>query len=425
MSSMGNMLKKIWNKGLPHIFAGSFLTKCISFFGSIVLVRTLSKSDYGVLSYLENIYGYIWIFAGLGLSNAILRFVVLKDEKEYKQRYFEYAVKTAMMYNLLLILLAAILNTFYPHRAEYQDYSWLFYILLMSLPFQYVTDNVLGHERAMFDNRRYVAFSLVLSFAVISSKILFGKLYGLYGAVFSQAAVYILLAVLFYGSTCKTHYGRVSFPKRGKLENEKEVNVYSLQYMITNGLWALFMLNDTFILGRFYGAEMIAEYRVAYTIPGSVALISSSIGIFVAPYFVRNEKNREWVRDRFKKTYLLSAVFVAAVCALIAVLTQPLVKFLYGEQYLTVVPVMRLLLLAAFFNCGLRYTTANILAAMGQVKYNMIISAIGMILQIIINLIIVPHYAAMGIATTSCIVYLFMAASLMIIFYRKYLANKG
>ena len=50
---MKEMLKKIWNKGLPHIFAGSFLTKCISFFGSIVLVRALSKSDYGVLSYLS------------------------------------------------------------------------------------------------------------------------------------------------------------------------------------------------------------------------------------------------------------------------------------------------------------------------------------------------------------------------------------
>ena len=105
----------------------------------------------------------------------------------------------------------------------------------------------------------------------------------------------------------------------------------------------------------------------------------------------------------------------------IALLAQPVVRILYGVQYLSVVPVMRILLLAAFFNCGLRYTTANILAAMGQVKYNMIISAIGMVLQIIINIIIVPHYASVGIAVTSCIVYLFMAVSLMIVFYRKYL----
>lgn len=422
MDSFKKMMTSIWKKGLPHIFAGSFLTKCISFFGSIVLVRTLSKTDYGVLSYLENIYGYVWILAGLGFSNAILRFVVLKDSTEEKKQYFQYAVSTALLFNLLLVVIAAAFNTVYPHREEYQSYAWLFYVLLLSLPFQYVTDNVLGHERAMFDNRSYVRFSVILTFSVIVSKIIFGKYYGIYGAVFSQVTVYILLALLFYSITCIRHYGAIEFPKRQCLENSREVDVYSVQYMITNGLWALFMLNDTFILGRFFGAEVIAEYRVAYTIPGSVALISSSIGIFVAPYFVRNEDNKKWVVDYFKKTYAISAAFVGAICIVIALLARPIVLFLYGEQYLAAVPIMRILLLAAFFNCGLRYTTANILAAMGQIKYNMIISAVGIILQVAINLLIVPHYAAVGIAVTSCVVYLIMAISLLIVFYRRYVS---
>lgn len=422
MDSFKRMMTNIWKKGLPHIFAGSFLTKCISFFGSIVLVRTLSKTDYGVLSYLENIYGYVWILAGLGFSNAILRFVVLKDSTEEKKQYFQYAVSTALLFNFLLIVIAAAFNTIYPHREEYQSYAWLFYVLLLSLPFQYITDNVLGHERAMFDNRSYVRFSVILTFSVIVSKIIFGKFYGIYGAVFSQVTVYILLALLFYSITCTRHYGAIEFPRRHPLGNRREVDVYSIQYMITNGLWALFMLNDTFILGRFFGAEVIAEYRVAYTIPGSVALISSSIGIFVAPYFVRNEDNKKWVVDYFKRTYAISAVFVGAICIVIALLARPIVLLLYGEQYLAAVPIMRILLLAAFFNCGLRYTTANILAAMGQIKYNMIISAVGIILQIAINLLIVPYYAAVGIAVTSCVVYLIMAISLLIVFHRKYVS---
>ena len=60
--------------------------------------------------------------------------------------------------------------------------------------------------------------------------------------------------------------------------------------MITNGLWSAFMLNDTFLIGRYCSPEVLAEYKVAYTIPGSVSLLSTSIGIFIAPYFVRNEK---------------------------------------------------------------------------------------------------------------------------------------
>lgn len=413
-------IKLFWRKGLVHIFAGSFLTKCISFFGSIVLVRVLSKSDYGVLSYLENIYGYIWILAGMGLSNAILRYVVLSEDLRGKRSYFHYAVKTAFVFNIALLVLASAINLIYPHKSAYQSYSWLLFVLFASLPFQYLTDNVLGHERAMFDNRRYVFFSLTLSVSVILFKVIFGKLFGIRGAVFSQALTYLLLGLLFYVSTNRKYYPSLRNEKIASLENKKEVNSYSFQYMITNGLWAVFMLNDTFLLGRFCSEEVIAEYRVAYTIPGCVSLISSSIGIFVAPYFVQNEKNTAWVRDNYKKAFLATAALVGAICAVIAVLAKYLVLWLYGEQYLPAVPVMRLLLIASFCNCGLRYTTANILAAMGQIKYNMVVSAIGTVLQILINLWMVPHYSSNGVAITSIIIYSFMAVVLFSAFYRKY-----
>ena len=191
--------------------------------------------------------------------------------------------------------------------------------------------------------------------------------------------------------------------------------------MITNGLWAVFMLNDTFLLGRFCSAETLAEYKVAYTIPGCVSLISSSIGLFVAPYFVKHENDTPWIAQKYKHTFFASAGLIALVCMGIVCLSNPIVRILYGSQYLPIVPVMRLLLLAAFCNCGLRYTTANILAAMGQIKYNMIVSAVGTIMQIIINIYMIPKYSTTGVAITSCFVYFMMAIILFCIFYKKYL----
>ena len=416
--------KYLWKKGLVHIFAGSFLTKCISFFGSIVLVRVLSKFEYGVLSYLENIYGYVWILAGLGLSNSILRFVVLKDKTEEKRNYFEYAVVKALHYNIILIAVAAVLNIFYPHRPEYRNYTWLVYILLLSLPFHYVSDNVLCHERAMFNNRRYVLFSLTVTLCIIISKISFGKLFGINGAIFSQVIVYLVLAIVFFISTTVKYYGTCRINRHIKLPNQKEVDIYSFQYMVTNGLWAVFMLNDTFLLGRFCSAEVLAEYRVAYTIPGCVSIISTSIGIFVAPYFVRNENNAQWVKINYRKTFLASAAFVGFICAAIGLLAKQVISILYGTQYEATVSIMRILLIAAFCNCGLRYTTANILAAMGHVKYNMFTSAFGVLLQISANLFMIPKYGVKGVAVTSCFVYLTMAVFLFAVFNKKYLHIK-
>ena len=82
-----------------------------------------------------------------------------------------------------------------------------------------------------------------------------------------------------------------------------------------------------------------------------------------------------------------------------------------------------ILLTAAFFNCGLRYTTANILAAMGKVKYNMAVSAAGMAIQIAVNIKMVPVYGTLAVAVTSCIVYAFMAFALLLVFIQQYYKN--
>lgn len=414
----------IFKKGLVHILAGSFMTKLVSMFGSIFLVRLLSKEEYGVLGYLENIYGYVLVLAGMGMANVVLRYVVLGDTPEKKHGYFRYSMKSAWLWNILLITVAGLIFWFYPHKAEYRSYTWLLAVLFLMLPLQNTTDLLLCNERAMFANRRYAAFSLILSVSIIAAKITTGAIAGIHAVVFGQFTTYAIMATVLFFCTRKRYYQGVQATKLERQERT-DVNKYAIQYMITNGLWTIFMLNDTFLLGRFCDPTVLADYKVAYTIPGCVNIISSAIGVFLAPYFVRHENDFPWVRRRFKLAYGVSAAAIGLVCLLIAVLAKPIVWLLYGTQYLNIIPVMRLLLLAAFFNCGLRYTTANLLAAMGQIKYNMIVSSIGMALQVGINIFVVPRYGAMGIAVTSCFVYLFMAGFLLIAFIRKYFIRRS
>ena len=74
-----NALKILLSKGALHIVAGTFLTKFVSFFASVFLVRCLSKSDYGILGYYENFTGYFFLAVGLGLHIGLLRYLVLAE----------------------------------------------------------------------------------------------------------------------------------------------------------------------------------------------------------------------------------------------------------------------------------------------------------------------------------------------------------
>ena len=90
-------------------------------------------------------------------------------------------------------------------------------------------------------------------------------------------------------------------------------------------------------MGRLGGSpEILADYKVAYTIPGSISLLSTAIGIFVAPYFVKNEKDKGWIRKNFARTYLISAGLVGSMCLFIAIFSKPLILLLYGKQYLNI-----------------------------------------------------------------------------------------
>ncbi|WP_425430954.1 polysaccharide biosynthesis C-terminal domain-containing protein [Eggerthella timonensis] len=81
---------------------------------------------------------------------------------------------------------------------------------------------------------------------------------------------------------------------------------------------------------------------------------------------------------------------------------------------------MNLLLVTAFITNGLRYTTANLLAAMGRIRVNMIVSFGGMVSQILLNLALIPLFGMYGAAYTSIISYSFMAVAVFVPFVKMY-----
>jgi Polysaccharide biosynthesis protein. len=49
------LIKNLAQRGLMHMFGANVFNKIISFSGTILLVRILSKGEYGVYAYVQNI----------------------------------------------------------------------------------------------------------------------------------------------------------------------------------------------------------------------------------------------------------------------------------------------------------------------------------------------------------------------------------
>ena len=59
--------------GFFHIFGSSVINKIIAFMSSIVLVRILTKQEYGVFTYAWNIYSIVLLFNGMGTDSGVLQ----------------------------------------------------------------------------------------------------------------------------------------------------------------------------------------------------------------------------------------------------------------------------------------------------------------------------------------------------------------
>lgn len=416
MKTILQAIKTIWSKGAIHIFTGSFLNKFVVFFGSIVIVRLLSKTEYGMLGYAENLYNFAYILAGIGISNAIMRYVVLADTIEAKKAVFYFSSRLAFKINVILVVILEFINIFYPHSVEFETCRLYIYIMVLSLPFQYYVDNGLSLERAMFSNKKYAMLSFITSAAVILGKLIGASIAGLMGVIITGVIVNCTLAAVMRNSSEKKYFQSVQLEIVNQ-KQKKQIVSYSLQYMVTNGMWTLFMLIDVFMLGKLSdNPTMIADYKVAYAWPANISIICTAIGVFIAPYFIKNENNSIWIRKNYVRTFLLSFAFVGLAGLVMIILAKPLIFIYGGSEYYNIIPVMRVLTIGSVINNGLRYTTANIFAAMGKIKFNMIVSIIGIVMQIALNMYMIPKYGMYGPAFSGIINYSLMAIILFICF---------
>lgn len=416
-------ISKLYSTGALHITVGSFATKFVAFFGSIVVIKLMSKEEYGLMGYVENIYSYAFLLASMGLSFAILRYLVITEDSREKKQYFSYIITRSITINVIVATIMCLVALVFIFPENYARAKYLVPVVALLLPFQDLVNEDLYTIRAFFKNKLYAYAAFITSSLLIIGRIVGAVIAGVDGVLWSRVLLNSLFAVLGIFYISKHYFIKEKVPPLPK-PKRLIVNTYSIQYMITNGFWALFMLNDIFLIGTMLNnPAVLADYKVAYVFPGNISIFAAAIGIFVAPYFTKNENNKPWIRKYFKKVFIISSVVVGTVALIIAVFASPLIRLIYGEQYLNTLGLMRVLLVAAFLNSGVRFTIANLLASMGEIRYNMIVSVSGILIQVVLDIILIPTYGVMAVAISNCFVFGAMAIVLFFVFYYKFYRN--
>lgn len=274
--------------GAMEYVLSDIFQKVMVFTGSFLIVRILSKEDYGNYTYLLNIFSIFTLCGDLGVSSAVLQNASCNfADIDKRNAYIKYGEKVLWMVSVLSVLIIFITSFVYPFTIS--GAKNLFRMLLFLPVFQNEIHYFQSILRIELRNKEYAKVNILATAAHYLSLIGLAYAAGLQGAVAAAypEAIFVLAIYIF---TIKPHK---AYPARKELSTQEKIGFWKFALLMQVNQTSLALLNylDIYCLGiTIKDSAAIAEYKVASTIPTALYFIPKSIMFFIVPIMGRKKR---------------------------------------------------------------------------------------------------------------------------------------
>lgn len=403
--------------GFISVFLSGVLGKVLSFFGGIIIVRVLSKEDYGLYSYVMNCYAMLVLLNDCGCGDAMLQF---RSENHNNPTlyndFFTFSLKCAIRFSAIASLLLLLSPMFYPFHQETASLltQCLFLLPIISTANRFIQLNL----RVEMQNKKYAILSFADAFIHYGFILPMSYFWSVKGAVFANYA--IALGVLFFGLSISREYLRFDWNKCTlNVRQKKAFLKFAFASQINNSVGQLLHLFDVFVIGMIVtNNQIIASYKVALVIPQALMFIPNTVLVYAVPWFARNFNNVEWISRNFKRIVWACAGMNGPLVIGGIGGASLLIPLIFGNGYADAIPCFVILLIAFFFHGTFQVPAANIMYTQHKVKANIAITLGSSILNCILDVWLVSAYGSIGAAFATLAVSI--VASVMSYGYMKY-----
>lgn len=405
MTQLKSKLYKLRKTGFFHVFGGSVLNKIISFLSSVVLVRILSKGEYGIFTYAWNIYSIILLFNGLGLESSTLQICSENNtDKEHVYKICKFSLIKGSFFNLILCIILVVIGLFIPLNI---DGASSLLILLCLLPsFHYIWNLISVFLRSQKRNREFAivsVFGTALTFLFQAMGAVFFRQKGMiYGAYLSTFILIVGAYIFIYDIKC-------IITNKGSVSNIESKSLFSIGIvsMINNGISQMLYLIDIFVLGIVASDESIlASYKVATIIPTALTFIPASFVTYIYPHFAEHRFDKKWCCNRYKQLLKYVGIFNAAISSFLYIFAPLILKILFGNVYIDneTILIFRILSLNYFISGTFRTIAGNLLVTQRKLKYNTLVAITSGVVNILGDYFFINIMGAKGAALATVMV---------------------
>ena len=427
------MQKKLLS-GLFWILLANLIVKPLWLLGIEVDVQNAVGNEmYGFYFAVFNLAYIFNILLDLGVTNFNTRNIARHPQLITKHLSGILAIKLCLLGLYMIVTFSVGLVLGYGSE-EFRLLAWLCLCQFLSSLILYLRSNFEGLLLFKWDSLFSILDRLLM--ILICGCLLWGpKLsvfnfhFTIYHFVYAQTAAYGLTALLAFAVIArKAHFRRLRWNRRFFLVVLKKSAPFALLVL----LMASYNRIDPILLRRMATDADAGIYAGAFRLLDALTMVAYLVSVPLLPVFSQICKEEKPASAHSRPTVypthltstlrlvfwplMLFAVAAAAACALWA---EPLMRLLYHDGFTPYVPVFRIIIFG-FIPISLTYIFGTLLTAGGYLRQLNLFAATTLVLNIAVNVLLIPQLGAVGSAWASLTAQSFMAIAQLLLAVRLF-----
>lgn len=379
------------------IFAiGTFSSKLLTLVLTFFYTRVMATGDFGGATLIQNAVNILVPIVTLAVNSAALRFAL--DKNSNKKQVFTTGVATTLIGFLIFCLFAPVVVKININDFNMGQYAILLYLMLLGSSLRQLCQQFVrgsGHVKLYaIDGVMATATSAGFTFLYLGA--FHWGIYGYILAIFTSDMISVAFMFI-----CAKLWKCLDLRHGLKKETAVPMLKYCIPLIPTIVLWWIINVSDQYMVTYFNGVSLSGIYTSAYKIPNFV-IIFSSIFIDAWQLSAVDEYDNKRKSEFFTKVFRVYSGALISVGALLIAGSRIITDLYLGKDYYDSWHYVPILVIATTFSCLVNFY-ASVYMAEKKSMLSMITAASGAIVNIVLNLILIPKFAAYGAAIATAV----------------------
>jgi PST family polysaccharide transporter len=384
-------------ENIAWLFMDRLIRMGVGLFVSVWIARYLGVSQFGLLSYATAIVALFGTFATLGLNDIVVRDLVRIPETAPA------TLCTAFVLQLVGGILATLCVALTVMTLRPGDHVTLKISVILGLTLVFQSSAVIKY---WFESQVQSRFTVWIE----NSAFLFMALVRVGLILMAATLIAFVWAILVESVIVAAGFVAIYAKRNGRFihwnfvtNRAKELLRDSWPVMIASASIVLYMKIDQVMLGVMISDTEVGIYAAAVRLSEIWYFIPVAINASLRPMLLRlRETNLDLYEERLRKSFTLMFWISVPVAILFQFVSAPVVSLLYGPNFVGASEVLKIHIWAGVF-VFLNNTAWNWYFAENKQHLANRRIIVGLLLNVALNLLLIPSYGSLGAAWATLI----------------------